>query len=267
MPSVPLLLVIDVGNTNTVIGVYEGASLREHWRITTNPQTTTDELGLLLLGLLHTASIQAADIEAAICACVVPSLIHATRRVCHRYFQVEVHFVSAAMDLGMPIHCDNPREVGADRVVNAIAAFKRTGGACVVVDFGTATTFDVVNAAGAYEGGVIAPGMGISLDALYLRASKLPRIEIVRPERTIGKTTITSMQSGIFYGYVGLVDGIVERILAEADVLPASVLATGGLAGLIAEQSRFIDHVEPFLTLEGLRLIYDGINPPAPKLT
>ena len=252
-----LLLVVDVGNSHTVLGLYHEDTLTEHWRIATDAKTTTDELGVLLLSLFSAHGISAKDVSAVVCASVVPPLMHATRRVFRRYFDVDPVFVSADTDLGMPIHCDNPQEVGADRLVNAFAAYARYGTAAVVVDFGTATTFDVVSEAGAYEGGVIAPGLGTSLDALFVRAAKLPRVEIAKPKAAIGKNTVSSMQSGIVYGYVGLVDGLVTRVLGEIETKgPVTVVATGGLAGLIAAESATIAHVEPFLTLDGLRLIY-----------
>lgn len=249
-----VLLVIDVGNTNTVLGVYRGEELVEHWRVATNPLTTTDELGVLYLSLFMARGIAPASVEAAIVACVVPPKVHAIRRACQRYFDVEPVFVTPALDTGIAIRYDNPLEVGADRIVNAVAGYARYGGNCVVVDFGTATTFDVVTTPGVYVGGVIAPGLGVSLDALIGRAARLPKVEIMKPASIMGRNTVDAIQAGIVYGYVGLVDGILERVLAEQGA-SFRVVATGGLAALIAEESRFIESVEPFLTLEGLRLI------------
>ncbi|MCB9728925.1 MAG: type III pantothenate kinase [Deltaproteobacteria bacterium] len=252
-----MLMVIDVGNTNTVLGVYDGEELIEHWRVATNAQSTTDELGVLYMSLFAARRIPPEQVGAAIVACVVPPAVHAITRACDRYFDVHPLFVGADVDCGMPIAYDNPREVGADRLVNAVAAYARWKTACVVVDFGTATTFDVIGAEGVYRGGVIAPGIGISLDALFLRASKLPRVNIARPERVIGTRTVDSMQAGIVFGYVGLVDGLVERIREEMPEDDVRVIATGGLAALISSETRHIHSVEPFLTLEGLRLIHE----------
>lgn len=254
------LLVVDVGNSHTVLGLYEKETLKEHWRIATNASVTTDELGVLLLNLFQARGVEPASIQAVICASVVPPLMHATRRVFRRYFDVTPSFVTSQTPLGMPILCDNPKEVGADRLVNAVAAFEQYQKACIVVDFGTATTFDVVNAKGEYVGGVIAPGLGTSLDALFVKAAKLPRVEVAKPPTAIGKNTVTSMQSGIVYGYVGLVDGLVERVRSEMGAKEVMVLATGGLAGLIARESQTISHVERFLTLDGLRRIYDRVH-------
>jgi type III pantothenate kinase len=251
-----LLMVIDVGNTHIVVGLYRESELLEHWRITSNPDTTTDELGALLLSLLTSRQIQPNQVKDAIVASVVPSLMHATRRACRRYFSITPRFVDSQSQLDMPILIDNPNEVGADRLVNAVAAFHKYSSACIIVDLGTATTFDIVNSKGEYEGGVIAPGVGISLDALFRRASKLPRVEIVKPKSAIGKSTVTSMQSGIIYGFVGLVDGVVGRIIAELDDENIKIVATGGLAALISAESAYIDEVDPFLTLDGLQLIY-----------
>jgi len=253
------LFVLDVGNTNTVLGLYEGETLVEHWRVATNPASTTDETGVLYMSLFAARGIDPSAVGAAIVSCVVPNAVHAITRACSRYFDVDARFVGSDIDTGMPVAYGNPREVGADRIVNAVAAYERFGTACVVVDFGTATTFDVVSTAGAYEGGIIAPGLGISLEALFDRAAKLPRVKIERPKTVIGKTTVTSMQAGIVYGYVGLVDGIVERILDElrqSGVKDVAVVGTGGLAGLIAGDSRYLGTVDPFLTLNGLRLIH-----------
>ncbi len=258
-----LLLVIDVGNTNTVLGLYEGAELAHYWRIATDPERTTDELGVLMLQLLQARGIDPARIRGAMCASVVPPVVHATRRACKRYFGVQAQFVGADVDLGIEVRYRPADAVGADRLVNALAAHERHGTACIIVDFGTATTFDVVAADGSYEGGVIAPGIGISMDALFHRAAKLPRVEIVRPGRAIGHATVESMQAGIVYGYVGLVDGIVDRILGELRAQGTDdvrVIATGGLAGLISAESRHISDVERFLTLDGLRMAWERVQ-------
>ena len=257
------LLVLDVGNTNTVLGLYRGEVLVDSWRVATNPASTTDETGVLYISLFAARGIDPGEVGAAIVSCVVPNAVHAISRACSRYFGVEAQFVGTDIESGMTVDYTNPREVGADRIVNAVAAYERFQSACIIVDFGTATTFDVVSAEGVYEGGIIAPGLGISLEALFDRAAKLPRVKIQRPDTLIGKTTVTSMQAGIVYGYVGLVDGICERILAELNAggeVPIAVVATGGLAGLIANDSRYIEHVERFLTLSGLRLIHEGAH-------
>ena len=250
-----LLLVIDVGNSNIVCGVYEGPTLLETWRIGTHGHRTTDELGVLWLNLFSARGIKPGEIRAAICACVVPPAVHVVRRAARRYLDVEVRFVGRDIIPSMPILYEHPTEVGADRIVNSVAAYKRFNSACIVVDFGTATTFDVISAEGAYEGGVIAPGLRISLDALFQRASKLPRIEIKAPVASVGKNTVAAMQTGIVYGYVGLVDGIVSRIIKELPEGDVHVIATGGLASLIANDSIYIEAVLPHLTLEGLRYL------------
>ena len=251
-----LLFVVDVGNTNIVMGLYDGDELIEHWRVGTTPIRTTDELGALLLTLFSARGIETSRISAAICGCVVPPAVHPVRRACQRYFGVEPRFVLDDVPAPIPIRYDNPREVGADRIVNAVAAYERFSTACVIVDFGTATTFDAVAADGGYEGGVIAPGLRISMDALYERASALPRVAIRKPSRAIGKTTVAAMQAGTIFGYTGLVDGIVARLIDELGPGDVHVVATGGLAGLIAQDSRFIEAALPFLTLEGLRSLH-----------
>jgi type III pantothenate kinase len=254
------ILALDVGNTNTVLGLHDGERWVEHWRVETHAKTTTDEVGVLYLSLLQARGVDPGRVREAIVSCVVPPAVHANRRACQRYFGVEATFVGPETDTGLEIAYQNPADVGADRIVNGVAAHALVSGACIVVDFGTATTFDVITRGGVYLGGVIAPGIGISLEALYQRAAKLPRVSIVRPERVLGTHTVESMQSGIVYGYAGLVDGIVERLRKEIDDDDVTVIATGGLAGLISQDTSHISRVEPFLTLDGLRMVAERLS-------
>jgi type III pantothenate kinase len=251
-----MLLVVDVGNTNIVMGLFTGAHLAHHWRLETNTRRTADEYGITFRQMVAAAGVEHAAIDAAILASVVPPLLGTIQEVLTRYFGIEPLVVGPGTRTGMKILADNPREVGADRIVNAVAAFDRFGGGCIVVDFGTATTFDLVSPRGEYMGGAIAPGIGIATEALFIRASKLPRVEILRPPTAIGKNTIHAMQSGIVFGYIGLVDGMVERIRAEADY-PVQTIATGGLAPLICGDSKSVTVVDEMLTLTGLRLIHE----------
>ena len=249
------LLAVDVGNTNTVLGLYEGETLRRHWRLTTRRESTSDEVALSVRGLLADVGL-AQDRPAVIVASVVPSLRFPLRQAFRQLFGAEPLFVEPGVKTGMPILYDVPQEVGADRIVNAVAAYARYGGACIVVDFGTATTFDVVTARGEYAGGVIVPGIAISAEALFERAARLWRVEIRRPEQVIGKTTAASVQSGLYFGYLSLVDGVIARIEAELGLRPR-VIATGGLAELFGGGSERIEEIDPLLTLTGLRLIHD----------
>jgi type III pantothenate kinase len=258
-----MLLALDVGNTNTVLGLYrsdaEGtAEMVANWRVTTHLTQTADEYGVLFLNLFAMQHLDVKEVEAIIISSVVPPIESTLRRVCERYFNIKPMFIEPGIKTGMPILVDNPAELGADRLVNSVAAFAKYGGPLIVVDFGTATTFDVVTAQGEYIGGVIAPGVGISADALFARAAKLSRVDIRKPAKVIGTNTIGHMQSGLYYGYIGLVDGILERVIAEmpAGIAP-QIIATGGLARLIVDDSKYLDQVDDMLTLDGLRLIFE----------
>lgn len=250
-----MLLVIDVGNTNTVVGVFDGDKLVQSWRIRTVANHTVDEYGMLIYSLYKSSKISTRSIRDIIISCVVPPMLNILGPLCEKYFHVQPLIVEPGIKTGMPIHYDNPKEVGADRIVNAVAAFEKYRTELIIVDFGTATTFDYVSAKGEYLGGCIAPGIVISSEALFEKASKLPRVEFKKPKTIIAKDTISSMQAGIMFGYAGLVDGIVERMKAEVKSNP-KVIATGGLAVVIAPETKSIDVVDESLTLEGLRIIY-----------
>ena len=255
-----MLLALDVGNTNTVLGLYrlEGdkPQLAAHWRVTTHRNQTADEYGVLFVNLFEMNGLKTSQVQAIIISSVVPPVEGTLRQVCENYFHVQPLFVEPGIKTGMPVLVDNPAELGADRLVNAIAAIDRNGGPCVVVDFGTATTFDVISAKGEYLGGAISPGLGISADALFSRAARLGRVDIKRPAKVIGTNTVSHLQSGIYYGYIGLVDGILERIVAELGAQPR-VIATGGLARQISEDSRFISEIDDMLTLDGLLILFE----------
>jgi len=251
-----MLLAIDVGNTSIVLGVFAQKRLLDHWRLQTVAGRTGDEYGVLTRALFAASKLEPEQVEAVIISSVVPTLQATLTQMSQRTFGREPLFVGPGMKTGMPILYDNPREVGADRIVNAVAAYERFRSALVVVDFGTATIFDVVSAKGEYLGGVICPGVTTAMEALFQNASKLPRIEFKRPGRVIGRDTVASMQSGLVYGFVGLVDGLCARIAAELGG-PVKVVATGGLAPLLAGESRAIEVVDEFLPLDGLRILYE----------
>jgi type III pantothenate kinase len=267
-----MLFVLDVGNTNTVLGVFARVAkdhpagdadeapryerLVANWRVATRQGSTVDEYGVLFRNLFSMASLKASEINGIVISSVVPPLDPVLRQVCERYFNSKPLLIEPGVKTGMPVHYDNPAEVGADRIVNAVAAFEKYGGPSVIVDFGTATTFDCISAKGEYLGGVICPGIGISADALFQRTARLPRVEIRKPARVIGTNTVGSLQSGLYYGYLGLVDGILELLLEELG-RETHVIATGGLGSMIGTGSKYIKHVDDLLTLEGLRIIWE----------
>src|SRR5256885_1658122 len=257
MPS--NLLVVDVGNTNIVLGIYHGDALANSWRLATARERTSDEYGILAKQLVSES--QPVALDGAIVSSVVPPLNSAMQWMIEKYFGVEPLFVEPGVKTGIAIHVDNPQEVGADRIVNCVAAYETYGGPAVIVDFGTATTFDVVTADAKYVGGVIAPGLTISAEALFARAARLPRVDIKRPPHVIGTNTVVNMQSGIFFGYLGLVDGILGRMRAEVEGLK-TIVATGGLASLVASESEHIEHVDDDLTMRGLKIIWDRNRSP-----
>ena len=255
-----MLLVLNVNNTNTVIAIYPVkeeriGAMRATWRISTRQTQTADEYGILIRNLLQTEGVDSKEISGVIIASVVPPIDWILRQFCERYFNRQPLFIEPGVKTGLPILTDNPGEVGADRVANCVGAFQQYGGPCIVVDFGTATNFDVVSKQGEFLGGAIAPGVNVAAEALFARAARLPRVEIKRPAKVIGTNTVDNLQIGLFYGHIGLVDGILERMIGELGP-ETKCIGTGGLARLIAGESRFISEVNDTLTLEGLRIIY-----------
>ena len=266
-----VLLALDVGNTNTTLGLYRldgerpvaaapnpgRPDLAAHWRITTHRAQTVDEYGVFFVNLFEMHGLAPSQVTHIIISSVVPPVDSTLRQVCQIYFHVEPMFVEPGMKTGMPMLIDNPTELGADRLADCIAAYERYGGPCIVVDFGTATKFEVISERGEYLGGAIAPGLGLSADALFSRAAKLSRVEIRRPAKVIGTNTVAHLQSGLYYGFIGLVDGILDRIIEEMDAKPHVIVATGGLAHMVAEASRHITQIDDLLTLDGLRILFE----------
>jgi type III pantothenate kinase len=251
-----MLLAIDIGNTNVVLGVFDKEKLVENWRVGTDTQITPDEYAMIFKDLFGFAGLEFKLITGVIISTVVPPLLPVMIEMSNKYFRLDPMVVTYEIKTGIKMRYDNPKEVGADRIVNAAAAYKRYGGPIIIVDFGTATTFCAVTKDGEYLGGAIAPGVKISAEALFQRASKLPRVELAKPPKVIGADTISAMQAGIIYGYAGLVDGIVERMKMELSA-EARVVATGGLAELVSPETKTIQEIKPHLTLEGLRLLYE----------
>jgi len=268
-----MLLALDVGNTNTVLALYnldargKSSGIIADWRVSTHHTQTADEYGVLFVNLFNLHGLSTSKVHHIIISSVVPPVESTLIEVCESYFKVKPIFVEPGIKTGMPVLVDNPSELGADRLVNAIAAYEKYGGPAIVVDFGTATTFDVISTKGEYLGGIITPGLGISADALFSRAARLGRVDIKRPAKVIGTNTVAHIQSGLYYGYIGLVDGILERMIAEMATdprcvgNPPKILATGGLATLIAEDSRYIETIDDMLTLDGLRIVFERNRP------
>lgn len=254
-----MLLVIDVGNTNIVFGVYKGEELLYNWRITSDKDRTSDEYGLLFDQIFKFNGLRIEDVENIIISSVVPPLMHTLPTMSRRYFNIEPIVVGPGIKTGIDIKYDNPKEVGADRIVNAISGYQKYGGPLIIVDSGTAITFDAVGSDGSYLGGVITPGIKISSEALFLRTAKLPKVEIAKPDKIIGKNTVNSIQSGLVYGYIGMIDYIIENMIKEMDHKDkgVKVIATGGFSTLISNESKYIDVIDSLLTLDGLRIIYE----------
>jgi type III pantothenate kinase len=264
-----MLLALDVGNTNTVLGLYrlsgeKAGELAAHWRVTTHRTQTSDEYGVLFVNLFTMSGLSVDVVKDIIISSVVPPVESTLRRVCERYFHLQPLFVEPGIKTGMPVLVDNPSELGADRLADCIAAFDRYGGPCIVVDFGTATKFEVISEKGEYLGGVIAPGLNLSADALFARAARLSRVDIKRPAKVIGTNTVGHLQSGLYYGYIGLVDGMLERIFEELGAKPR-VIATGGLAHMVVADSKYITEIDDMLTLDGLRILFERNRATRPR--
>ena len=257
-----MILVFDIGNSNIVLGTYEGKKLLRHWRISTDRQKTGDEYGMLINNLFRFQGIRMSDVTAIIISSVVPPLVVPLAKMCERYFRLRPLIVGPGIKTGIKLKYENPREIGADRIVNSVGAYEQFGGPLIVVDIGTATTFDIVAENGDYLGGVIAPGIGISSEALFQRAAQLPRVALVTPRTIICRNTVNAMQAGVIFGFVGQIDEIVRRIKAEMKQ-DMRVIATGGMAKMISRESKTIDKVDNFLTLTGLRVLYERNQPEA----